>query len=76
MKRILLATGNENCITENGTLYNKNKDTIVSFPSGYDVENFTMSDTVKNISVYSFASIQKVKRIISGRGFLNERLRL
>ena len=51
---INVATGNQNYVSANGVLYNKNKTTIKCYPAGKKDKNYKMLDGVKSIDDSAF----------------------
>ena len=51
---INVATGNQNYVSVNGVLYNKNKITVICYPAGKKDKNYTIPDGVTSIYSYAF----------------------
>lgn len=54
LESITVAAGNNNYVAEDGILYNKNKTELVLFPSGKDVDEFTVPSSVTTLGEYAF----------------------
>lgn len=58
---------NTNFSSEDGVLYNKKKTTLVKVPS-YKSGNYTVPDTVKEISDTAFCSCHELQKVVIGEG--------
>ena len=51
---ISIATGNQNYVSVNGVLYNKDKTTIICYPAGKKDKNYTITDGAMSIGYSAF----------------------
>lgn len=63
-----VATDNEKYCSVNGVLYNKNSDTLLSFPKGRSADVFIVPNTVKKIGERAFEWCTSIKRIVLPEG--------
>lgn len=54
LEKITIDSENENFISEDGVLYNKDKTVLVKFPNNKSLENFEFPKTVTSIGEYAF----------------------
>lgn len=59
---------NESYCSVNGVLYNKNLETLLSFPKGRSTDVFIVPDTVKKIGERAFEWCTSIKRIVLPEG--------
>ena len=54
---------NQNYLTEDGMLYNKEKTHIIQYPAGKDSESYVAPDTLKKVGGYAFFGNKKLKKV-------------
>ena len=64
LKSIEVDANNSEYSSENGVLFNKNKDTIVAYPMGKEDTSYVVPDGVKNIDDFAFAFCYGLESII------------
>ena len=60
---INVATGNQNYVSVNGVLYNKDKTAIICYPAGKKDKNYKMPDGVTSMGVYAFSGCANLTNI-------------
>ena len=60
---INVATGNQNFVSVNGVLYNKDKTAIICYPAGKKDKNYKMPDGVTSMGVYAFSGCTNLTNI-------------
>ena len=60
---INVATGNQNYVSVNGVLYNKDKTAIICYPAGKKDKNYKMLDGVTSMGVYAFSGCTNLTNI-------------
>ena len=60
---INVATGNQNFVSVNGVLYNKNKTAIICYPEGKKDKNYKIPDGVTVMGVYAFSGCTNLTNI-------------
>ena len=60
---INVATGNQNFVSVNGVLYNKDKTAIICYPAGKKDKNYNMPDGVTSMGVYAFSGCTNLTNI-------------
>ncbi len=56
--------GNENYCDEDGVLFNKNKTTLITYPSAKPQENYTIPNGVIHIAEYAFDKCHELSKIV------------
>ncbi len=64
LKKYTVAKGNKNFSAKNGVLYNKKKTRLIIYPRSKPGKSFTIPKGVRQIGIYSFASVKKLERLI------------
>lgn len=59
---------NKNYSAENGVLYNKKQDTLLSYPDAKSAERFTVGKKVKEIGRYAFSYSLNLKKVKLSKG--------
>ena len=54
LKNIIVAESNKDYASDNGVLFNKDKDTLLKYPAGKTETEYTIPSSVKNIGDYAF----------------------
>lgn len=66
LKKINVSENNPNYTSEDGVLYNKEKNILICYPAGKDDEIYTVNDTVEEIYTLAFANCMNLKTLNIG----------
>ena len=61
---MLIQTINFFSSDENGVLFNKEKNYLIQYPSGNEMKEYSIPETVREIGEFSFHTVEKLERII------------
>ena len=65
---INVATGNQNYVSVDGVLYNKDKTTIIRYPEGKKDKNYKILDSVTNMDEYTFCNCISITNVTIPNG--------
>ncbi len=66
LEEIIVDEGNQNFLSEEGVLFNKEKNVLLFFPQSNSIKNYTVPNSVKTISGQAFYSAKNLEKVFIG----------